>query len=208
MSLKVILAYVHPTINLAKYQPLARRWVKTYQDNPPGAYPHEICVLVNGRKYPELEKIFDPLPVRYLFHSNVGRDIGAYQLTAQTVPCDLMVCLGSPVYFHKSGWLDWVMESYLANGPGVYGAFAFHQPAVHIRTTVFWMPPEILNAYPKQVGDGDRYGFEHGSDSLTLWAQRSGFPVLQVTWNGTFDVPKWHHVPRNEALVIDQHMTG
>ena len=205
MSLKIVVGYVHPTVNLATYQPMAKRFVSTYLDHPPGSYPHELYVLVNGFKYPALDSVFSPLPVKYLVHDNTGKDIGAFMMAAETIPCDLLICLGSPVHFHRAGWLDWIVEAYLNNGPGVYGAWAFHQPVTHIRTTAFWMPPEILNNYPRYIDNSQRYEFEHGRESITLWAQKVGYPTLQVTWNGVFGPEQWHYLGKDETLLLDQH---
>lgn len=204
--MKVVLFYVHPVVSLPTYQPMARRFVQSYQENPPGAYPHELVVLVNGFKYPALDGLFKPLPVTYLVHTNIGKDIGAYQKAAEEIPCDLMICLGSPVFCPKPGWLDWLVDQYLEHGPGLYGAFAYQVPMPHIRTTCFWCPPELLNSYPQHIGDGDRYAFEHGPDSITLWARRMGLGTFLVTWDGVLEMKDWYQAPRSKCLFIDQHV--
>lgn len=204
--MKVVVSYVHPAVEIARYQPLARRFAETYVAHPPGSYPHDIWVLVNGFKYPALDRLFSPLPVQYMVHNNTGKDLGAFAKAAETIPCDLLVCLGAPVHFHRAGWLDWIVEAYLKHGPALYGAWAFHVPAVHIRTTAFWFPPQLLNAYPHPVSNATRYEMEHGNTSLTLWSQRMGYPTLQVTWDGVYDTPNWCHVPRDRALMWDQHV--
>lgn len=204
--MNVALAYVFPTINQRLYEPMARRFTQTYQDNPPGSYPHDLYVLVNGLPYPGMKEVFDPLPVSFLRHSNIGRDIGAYQMAAERIDCDLLICLGAPLYFHRAGWLDWLLAAYLSHGPGLYGCWGFHQPKPHIRTTAFWLPRSLLNAYPYMIGDSQRYSFEHGADSLTLWSERKGFHPHQVTWKGVFDKPDWHHAGREESLFLDQHI--
>lgn len=204
----VAVCYIYPTINRYKYDPMARRFVQTYMQHPPGSYPHQLHVLVNGPMYKGIEHQFAPLPVQFTNHTNAGRDIGAYQYAAATVPCDLMICLGAPLRFHRDGWLDWIVDSYLQNGPGLYGAWAFHHPATHIRTTAFWLPPSLLNAYPFMIADHQRYSFEHGPESITLWTQKMGYPTLQVTWKGTFTPPHWHYIGPEDSLFLDQHLGG
>lgn len=206
--MKIALVYIHPTAMAATYVPMARRFVETYMANPPGETPHEIHVAINGgvAKGGWCDNLFNPLPCRFFQHNNYGRDIGAYQAAADFIECDLMVCLGAPIHFHRAGWLDRLMLSYYENGPAVYGPWGFQFPLPHLRTTAFWLPPSLLLAYPRMVGDGDRYGFEHGPQSITLWSQNQGFEPRMVTWSGCYEMPAWHHVPRHESLFIDQHM--
>lgn len=206
--MRVKIFYVYPTINRYKYDPMARRFVDTYTQHHPGDYPHSINVMVNGPMYKGIERLFSPLPVEFTQHTNSGYDIGAYQMAAVTVPCDLMICLGSPLRFHKDGWLDWIVSAYVQNGPGLYGPWAFHHPATHIRTTAFWLPPDLLNAYPYAVANHMRYSFEHGPESITLWTQKMGYPTLQVTWKGVFDQRNWHYIGAEDSLFIDQHLGG
>lgn len=200
--------YVHPTANAATYAPLARRFVNSYMNHPPGQCDHELHVAINGGVSigEWCRKLFSPLDPHFIHHNNYGKDIGAYQTAADLIECDLMVCLGAPVHFHKQGWLDRILQAYLENGPAVYSPWGFHQPLPHLRTTAFWLPPELMNSYPRRVGDQERYEFEHGAQSITLWSQKQGFEPLQVTWRGVFPMSAWHPVTRDESLFIDQHM--
>ena len=144
------------------------------------------------------------LPVQFLECDNVGKDLGAYMRASITIPCDLLVCLGAPAHFHRAGWLDVLLEAFLTNGPGLYGFWGYHQPTRHIRTTAFAIPPTLLNAYPYFVNDSLRYFFEHGPESITAFILKSGFPALQVTQLGVFDVPEWHPTSIDESLILDQ----
>jgi hypothetical protein len=190
-----------------KYGPAARLFADTYMAQPPGQVDHEVVVVLNGGNGigPYQRKSFDPLPVTFIEHNNWGRDIGAFQMAADTIPCDLLVCFGSHVHFHKAGWLDRMVRAFEDNGPTVYGAWGFHQPAPHLRTTAFWLPPDLLRSYPVQVSDRYRYGFEHGSNSLTLWSQKMGFEPLMVTWGEVLAMKEWHHAGCDTALFGDQH---
>jgi hypothetical protein len=204
---KVALIYIFPQVAAHTYEPLARRFTQTYLANPPGVEPHDLHVISNGGDITEHQrKLFDPLPVTHHTHNNVGKDVGAFQMAAETIPCDLMLCLGSHVHFWRAGWLDQIVGVFLDNGPGLYGCWAFHQPADHIRTTAFWLPPEVLRSYPSWIGDHQRYAFEHDrQNSITAWCRKVGFPTLQVTWNRVLDYDHWDHVIRNETLLLDQH---
>lgn len=199
--------YIHPRPDMRKYIPAARRFAASYIQHPPGATQHDVYVVVNGdivRKYDE--KPFHPLPVKLITHDNFGKDIGAFQKCAREIKgYDLMVFCGAEVRFRRAGWLDLMMMAYEKKGPGIFGAFAFHQPALHIRTTCFWMPPELLNLYPYQIGNEHRYDFEHGANSIAKWTIDSGFNAWMVTWLGIYPPAEWRHVENHEAVVLDQH---
>jgi hypothetical protein len=205
--MKVCLTYILPQINAARvYEPLARRFAESYVRNPPGLEPHEIVVISNGGPIQERQKrLFGPLPCRWIEHSNLGRDLGGFQLAAEKVPADLMIFFGSHITFTRSGWLDRIVEVFLDNGPGMYAPWGFYQPAPHLRTTAFWMPSELMRAFPTWIGDRQRYEAEHGSNSFTLWCQRLGYPTIQVTWDKVLDQNHWEHCTRENTLFLDQH---
>lgn len=206
MNISVI--YIHPTAAASVYVPLAKRFVKSYMDNPPGETDHQLHVCINGGiDIGEwCQNLFSPLNPSFFRHNNYGKDIGAYQVAADLIECDLMVCLGAPIHFHRPGWLDRIVMSYLEHGPAVYSPWGFQSPRPHLRTTAFWLPPELMNAYPVRVGDRERYQFEHGSESIALWSQKQGFEPMQVTWRGSYSMDGWKPISRNESLFVDQHM--
>ena len=168
--MNVAVVYVHPRMSVKTYIPAAKRFAQSYLMNPPGATPHEVYVMING-DMPRAHdlKTFSPLPVRLMTHDNYGKDIGAFQRAARDIRnCDLMVFCGAHVHFRQGGWLDVMVNAFERNGPGIFGAYGFHQPHLHIRTTCFWMPPELLLGYPILVGNENRYEFEHSSVVLVL----------------------------------------
>jgi hypothetical protein len=189
---------------------MARRFTESYCNHPPGVNDHELVVVVNGggEITTRQRRLFDPLSPAFTSHDNAGRDLGAFFKAADTIDADLMVFLGAPVRPRMDGWLDWIVQCYLANGPGFYGQCAFRHPSTHIRTTAFWCSPDLLLKYPFEVSAGTRYAVEHGESSLTLWAQREGFGVWQVTRKGVFAMNDWYYVPESEILFLDQHGEG
>lgn len=205
--MRVAVIYVFPTINTKLYEPMARRFSNAYLENPPGESDHELIVCVNGSNAtpPKAQELFDPLVPRFIHHNNSGRDIGAYFSAARTIPCDYMVCMGAHTRPRQAGWLDRMVQALENNGPGVYGPWAFHVPEVHIRTTVFAITPELLNAYPTTITNDNRYGFEHGRNSITLWCMNQGFQAMQVTAHGVFPPSQFHHTEAEESLFEDRH---
>ncbi len=197
--------YVLPTINLKLYEPMARRFASSYTEHPPGGSEHQVYALINGPMLANLDHIFDPLPCKCLTHDNSGKDLGAYFKAAGQVPGDLMLCLGSPIRFRMAGWLDQIVECYLACGPGLYGSWGAQQPLPHIRTTGFFCPPQLLLEYPYPVSNHTRYEIEHGPNSLTLWTQRMGLGTWQITWRGVFPMHNWHVPSNQDCLFLDQN---
>jgi hypothetical protein len=198
------IAYVYPVLASTLYDNAARRFAQTYQQFPAGSTPHQVVVIGNGPAMgPRHQKILEGLNYSTLQHDNTGKDIGAFQKAANTLKCDLLVCFGANVFFWKPGWLDRMLDAYLSNGPALYGCWGFQQPLPHLRTTAFWCPPQLLDAYPYYVCNSTRYQFEHGPDSLTLWSRRSGFETLQVTWTRVLDGQHWEVPTKAESLALD-----
>lgn len=202
----VSLVYVHPRVNQRVYIPAAKRFIRSYMDHPPGGTQHDIQVVINGdRPNRSDERTFNPVSVNFLSHDNFGKDIGAFQMAASALKSDLIVCLGANVHFRRAGWLDIMVNAIQKNGPGVYGAYCFHQPAIHVRTTCFWILREMLDMYPHQISNESRYDFEHGPHSVAKWCIDMGFNAWLTTWNEVLPPEKWRHVENHEALVLDQH---
>lgn len=206
--MKVTVGYVYPAVEPGTYRPLARRFVDSYMNYPPGGIDHEMVACINGG-HPNMARNYNaalsPIPFQHFHHNNVGKDIGAFQSLSEHVQCDLLLCLGAPVRCRRAGWLDRIVRAYEDNGPGLYGAWAFHQPMPHVRTTAFWLPPELLRAYPYQVVNESRYEFEHGHNSICRFAKSIGLESYMVTWDGCYAEKDWHHISLEDSLFLDQH---
>lgn len=206
--MKICICYVFPNLNPGLYEPMARRFVRSYQEHPPGETPHDIVVVSNGSLIgPRQRTVFDPLPVQFTDHNNYGKDIGAFMSVAIGNQSDLLVCFGSHIYFHRAGWLDRMVDAYLDIGPGLYGCWGFFEPSPHIRTTAFWLPPELLSAYPWPIDNSHRYNFEHGpKQSILQWTLHNGLPVTMVGWNRSYIYPEFTHLSEADSLMWDQHI--
>jgi len=205
-NMKVVLTYVYPDLDARTYVPLARRFVESYMEHPPGSLDHEIHVLVNYGlpNNPAYPKLFRPLTCSFMLHDNQGKDIGAFQKAAEEIPCDLMVFLGAPIHFYRAGWLDRIVNVYEQNGPGLYGCRGYTTPMHHLRTTSFWCAPELLNSYPYTVHNDSRYEFEHGVRSITQHVRSIGLECFMVTWDGCYPYDSWGRTPNGSNLMLDQ----
>lgn len=200
--MNIAVVYICPTENHgAHHRVYASRFAESYHKHPAG-YPHQLVVVSNGGPPSrDTRSIFDHLNAGYSVHDDSGKDIGAYQFAAETVPCDLMVFCGGSTYIRGPNWLGRVEASFRRHGNGLYGVMANTgnvqcQVYPHIRTTGFWMPPALLNRYPERVKtDERRYPFEHGQYGLTQWVRSQGLPALVVTWQREYHPGQWVPIP-------------
>lgn len=209
--MNVAVVYVCPTVEPYTYLPLAKKFARTWLEHPPG-YEHKLFIMVNGTDWaPAFKAEFAQIPHHYEFHDNVGWDVGAFQRAANVIPCDLLVCLGAHISFNHDNWLRTIADAFIDNGPGLYGPWGALFPTIHVRTTAFWCPPELLASYPYYVQSSrlSRYTFEHGKDSFTRWTLDAGFPCYMVTTKGTFSIPDWGDASPTgaESIMLDkQHL--
>lgn len=208
--MKVVVTYCFPVFRGRTFFPAAARFAETYLKFP-GQAEHELVIIANGgNPTPNQMQPFGRIPHKLMVHDNTGWDIGAYQRAAEKIGCDLLVCLGSFAHFHRAGWLERMVEAWLLEGPGLYGCAAYLAPNWHVRTTLFWCPPLLLNSYPDYVGSSraSRYEFEHGNHSFTRHCLQAGFPCVMVTWKGIYPFDTWQdNGPDHETILVrDQHL--
>lgn len=205
--MNIAIVYILPVVNPKLYCKMARRFRDTYMEFPPGESDHTLHVIVNGGSpQPQHDELFQPLACEFGSHTNHGKDIGAFQQAAARLPCDLLVCFGSHIHFTRAGWLDRMAQVFRDQGPALYGAWGFNRPSPNLRTTGFWLPPDLLRAYPWTVGNSGRYEFERGSErGLASWANREGFGCYMVTWNSVYPMSEWGKCGYEDCLIMDQH---
>lgn len=179
-----------------QFQEYADLFVTTYCANPP-LRDHQMIVVSNGGQ-PDVRAIeqFSHIGgTMFLKHNNIGQDIGAFQMVAAKVPCDLMVFFGSSSYFRRPGWLRRMVSAYQCYGDGLYGctgnqgdmrmtSAGAQRVWPHVRTTGFWCSPTLINHHPFRVTDNSqRYEYEHGEKGLTSWLSSKGIPSYIVGWD-------------------------
>lgn len=196
------MVYIYADSGDSKFDAYTMRFLDSYHSNPPGL-DHESVVVINGsRRKSEIDCLFSSLPnYSPLEHDNSGYDIGGFQFAARTIPCDLMVFFGASTYFTRPGWLIRMVNVFNRHGMAQYGAMGSGAELranvwAHIRTTAFWMPPNLMNEYPHRVVvPAERHPFEHGKDCLTEWLKRRKIGSWEVTWNHELSVNNWGYDP-------------
>lgn len=168
------------------------RFVATYLEYPPEV-PHETIVVCNGGPLPrDVALQFDPLRCSFLPRVNdLGWDISAYQHVAHNFDCDMLVCFGESVYFHRPGWLKKLVEAWDRFGPGMYGLFSSNLVRTHLNTTAFVTAPRPLRIYPTPKNRVERYDFEHGTHAFWRYVRSNEMAVKLVTWDGVWNPDQW-----------------
>ncbi len=201
--MKILLAYVAVAGgNLtADY---CARFVGSYLTCPPEV-EHETVVCCNGGPLDlETAMMFQPMPVKFFPRQNDDSwDIGAYQDVATKFKCDMLVCCGETIFFHKPGWLQRYVDAWDKLGPGMYGTFSSNLVRPHLNTTGFAVDPKFLLGYPRPRNRKERYDMEHGTNSLWQRIESLRFPVRCVTWDGIWDSKRWRQ-PDNILWKGDQ----
>lgn len=218
--MKIVVVYVIPPQAGVQYQDWALRFIQSYNQNPPGL-DHETLVVVNGCPVnSELKCWFASFPnCRLVPHDNSGYDIGAFQFAAHTTPCDMMVFFGTSTYFIRPGWLWRMADAFNRHGNAQYGAMGNRGDIKvkvwpHIRTTAFWMKPELMAAYPFKVSRPEqRHPFEHGQNCFTEWITKQGINSWVITWGRDYEWKNWdddpngYHRGDQSALLAGDRMT-
>lgn len=190
------MVYIYPMFGL-QHDDYAARFVASYNLFPP-RYPHQTVVVSNGRNPTSFARsLFLQIPSEWFYHDNTGWDIGAYQALARTLSCDVMLCFGQSVYFHKSGWMRRIVDAWQKRGPGYCSGTASYKIRPHLQTTGFWCPPRLIaDTCPnKIISRENRYEFEHGVKNLGTLAEKQGLTPLLVTWDGEYRRDKWRTPP-------------
>lgn len=187
--MKICAVYIYPTSQHgAEHAHYAERFVCSYLNHPPEKEHDMIVVSNGGNPNGVAHKQFSWITgTKFIVHDDSGKDVGGYQLAAQTIPCDLMVFFGGHSYIRRAGWLRRMVEAYQTDETALYGCTG-HQGGgnihPHVRTTGFWCNPKLVNEHPYRVMDnGQRYPYEHGPEGLTSWILSTGRKAWIVTAN-------------------------
>jgi hypothetical protein len=193
MTIAVVYVCVTKGVNSYDY---AARFVGGWLTFPPGVECELVIACNGGPLEKELAMLFAPLnevvPCLMMHRNNdESWDLGAFQEAARRVKCDMLVCMGESVHFHKPNWLIPIVEAWNTYGPGMYGFFSSNLVRAHMNTTAFACSPKDLVQYPRITKHRERYEFEHGITSLwrRLHAQKK--PTLFVAWDGIYGPEEW-----------------
>lgn len=199
------------------YAPFSERWRDTYRKYAPGS-PHRVhVVFCGGKPSEEVLALYDGIASSSEVYLGAGSDIGACQFAIQKLRCDFVVCMSTPVYFHREGWLKKLVDAREFFGDGLYGPMASNEVKPHIRTSCWGVTPSTFRQYPHLIDTREKACWaEHADHSrtwqFTNWYALQGKQTIMVTWTGTFSRETWRQAPngfrsgdQSDCLVRDQH---
>ena len=201
------------------YIPFSQRWVETYKQFAPGA-SHELVVVSCGAKpHSEMMRMYEGLECRFETYLGAGSDIGACQDVMKRVDADFVLCMSTPVYFWKSGWLDKIVKARESFGDGLYGPMASYQERPHIRTSCWGVSPKTFQDYPHIIDTREKCCWaeasEHNNEGWQIsdWFNNKGLKTMMVTWDEVLSKRYWRTPPnifrrgdQSNCIVWDQHV--
>jgi len=195
------IVYVFP-LNSQHYLEYALRFIASYLDSPPMIDHQTTIVFNNGSPGNDDTALFCLFPnVKFLTDCQRGYDIGAYQLAASQSNASLIAFFGASTYFKRQGWLLRMARAFQDFGNAQYGVMGNRGDArvnvqPHIRTTGFWMAPDLMRSYPVKINSPEqRHPFEHGQNCFTTWVKNRGLRNLIATWDAVYPWELWDEVP-------------
>lgn len=187
-----------------------KRFYNTYREFKPGI-EHDLIVVRCGAT--EGASDFDSITTHYMRFDGYGSDCGAYQAAVRVLDYDFVLCFNSLAYLWRYGWLEAFVEAIKIHGKGVYGPTASYEVHPHLRTPCIGFHPDVLREYPFTITNrGDGCMFEASPNSITSWAERTGYPTILVSGDGRYYKCDWRkganifrRGDQSNCLIFDRH---
>lgn len=187
-----------------------KRFYDNYRRFTP-TIPHSLIVVRCGGT--EGATDFDAIATHYMRFDGWGSDCAAWQTIVRVLDYDLVLCMNTLAYPWRHGWLEPFVSALEKHGVGIYGATASYEVNPHLRTPAIAFHPDVLRAYPFSVlNRGDSNTFEASPNSISAWAERSGYPVILVTADGRYYKGDWRKPDnifrrgdQSNCLIWDRH---
>lgn len=103
------------------YWAFMQRFAETYAAFDPGLN-HQLVVVCCGPEGSRMDATdLYPRGTQFMWYGGKGWDCGAHLWAARKSQADWVICLSTPVYFWKEGWLKCLAEVWGKYGDGLYG---------------------------------------------------------------------------------------
>ena len=173
--------------------------------------PHDLIIVRCGAT--EGPTDFDAIATNYLRFDGSGGDCAAFQQVVRILDYDLVVCFNTLAYPWRHFWLQPFVDAVEVHGKGVYGATASFEIRPHLRTPCIAFHPDIVREYPfSTLNRENSVQFESGENSISAWAERSGYPVILVAADGRYYRENWRRGDnifrrgdQSNCLIRDRH---
>lgn len=200
------------------YLPFSKRFADTYRKFNPGI-EHSVRIMCCGGEPTEaIRQLYAGITTEFDVYTGAGSDIGACQAGLKKINADFVVCMSTPVYFWRDGWLKRLVDAREFFGDGLYGPFASYQNAPHIRTSCWAVNPRTFDQYPTVIDSREKCCFAESfrgkkAWQISDWFSSIGKPAMLVTWTAVLARPEWRKVEnifrrgdQSNCLVRDQHV--
>lgn len=191
--MKVLVAYI-AVCGGPKTADFLSRFRLTFDFHPP-SYPCEIMVVCNGGPLPTEDALWMRQEWKCYPRKNEGADLGAYFDVVRTFDCDMLVCFGESVFFHRKDWLVPLVKAWEKEPYGMYGCYASNLVTKHLNTTAFAIDPRLLKHCGVPKNREERHAWEHGHHPFWRTVSNLGRPVRLVTFDGCYDPTDWRIAP-------------
>lgn len=227
MNPRVTLLYLHVTKSgypeaapPEYYVPFSQRWIDTYKAFDPGI-EHKVRIVSCGAPpTPDVEGMYQGIQCDWDMYPGAGSDLGACQSVMQNIDTEIVVCMSTPVYFWRSGWLAKIVGAFDFFGDGLYGPMASYHHFPHIRTSCWAVNPKTFMRYPHLIDTREKCCWAEHADhegeepwQISKWYEFKCMPVLMVTWDQVLAKSEWRKPDnifrrgdQSNCLVWDQHV--
>jgi hypothetical protein len=145
-------------------------------------------------------------------YNGAGWDVGAFQTITLITDYDWVMCISSPGYCWKMGWLELLVTAAQIHGKGVYGAMASFECSPHLRGGIFFAS-ELMTRYDHKIETrAETYKFEANDWNFSQWAINKGYSAMLVTWTGIYPKIEWRTPPdifrrgdQSNCLLFDRY---
>lgn len=199
--MRPIISFPLPFDNWDPYWRSVQRFTETFKKFPPGC-DYEVWAVCNwGEPNDEVREWFYGIKTRFIPYFESGCDLGGHQHVAKllmenenSTGSDLVVGMTSRCYFHRSGWLNTMVELHRIWG-GLIGCSASKQGGtMHLGTRAFAMTAADWMVYPYDIltrKDGPMFevGTNNGYGSLLNWYSKNLGLVHVAHWDNIFRLP-------------------
>lgn len=170
----------------------SKRWIDSYTQFR-GTRSHKLQVVhCGGLPLGEDVALFNGLDAWHSTYSGGGWDIGAHQYAALSMTFDFVICMATPTYFWRHGFIESMLEARNLFGDGIYGPTASYENKPHIRNCCWAFDPKTFAEYPHRIDTREKtFRAESGDLSITEWYANRGLPRIMVAVDGNYQQPDW-----------------
>lgn len=198
------------------YRHWSLRFIDSYKKHAADDAKHDLIIVsCGGLVTAETCELFKDIATGHVAYLGGGWDIGAHQNAAMQVKdrYDFVICMATPTYFARNGFIFRICQARDMFGDGVYGPTASYENNPHIRTCCWAFDPKTFAQYPHTIDSREKtFQAESGKLSIFDWYAWKNLRAILVTVEGSYERGDWRK-PKNifrrgdqsNCFVFDRH---